>query len=212
MPLEKQSLQPTLFGIEDLTEGEIETDKQIVEKYTGLLMEQITGEEEAPEWSDRYLMLRALGWDFRKAAYIAWKATPKSKRKPKTQNDLATNILGLTSDRVITTWREKNPLIDEAVNVLMTADLYEHRAAVFDALKKSAANPDYKHHPDRKLFLEITGDYIPISQLKAMLTSGQLKSNKALEDYSEAELIALSKGDWSVLGHSDAEDETEGDA
>lgn len=211
MPLEKPNLQPALFEIDDLVDEGESADKanQVAEEAALALMQQITGEAAPPEWADRYLMLRSQGWSFRKAAYIAWKSTPKELRIPKTQMQFATEILGLTSDRVITTWREKNPMIDEAVNALMTADLYSHRANVFAALKKSASNPDYKHHPDRKLFLEMTGDYVPISQLKAMLMSGKLKTNRKLEDLDEGELIRLSAGDWSVLGDVEAEEGAE---
>ena len=208
MPLDKPNLQPALFDIPELEDEGVSVDTaRQQEKAAALaLMSQLTGEADPPKWADRYLMLRGQGWSFRKAAYIAWKSMPRDKRDPKTQDELAQQVLGLTSDRVITTWREKNPMIDEAVSMLLTADLYAHRSAVFEALKDSAANSDYKHHPDRKLFLEMTGDYVPISQLRAMLMSGKLKTNKTLEDMSESELIALSQGDLTVLGNSEDND------
>ena len=50
------------------------------------------------------------------------------------------------------------------------AKLLEHRANVFDALITSAEDPDYKSHNDRKLFLELTGDYVPSSKIDAILS------------------------------------------
>jgi hypothetical protein len=47
--------------------------------------------------------------------------------------------------------------------------MLKHRADVIEALINSAADPDYKSHQDRKLFLEITGDYISSSKLDAAL-------------------------------------------
>ncbi len=62
-----------------------------------------------------YQMLRDQCWPWRVAAYIAWASSPRVGRQPHTQMELAKQILGLTSDRVINTWRKKNPAIDEIV-------------------------------------------------------------------------------------------------
>jgi hypothetical protein len=114
-----------------------------------------------PGWYDQYIELRRLGWSWRVAAYIAWAALPKRSRWPRTQHELATEVLGLTSARQIGTWREKNPVIGEAIALLQAAPLYEHRADVLEALVDSASNPDYKHHGDRELYLRMIGDYVP---------------------------------------------------
>lgn len=122
-------------------------------------------------WMAEYRQLREGGWPWRVAAYIAWAASPKSDRSPKTQDELARNHLGLNSDRAISTWRRKNPAIDEMVAVLQSAPLFEHRAEIYDALIQVATRPEYKGHNDRKLALELLGDYVPAAKLEAILKS-----------------------------------------
>lgn len=138
--------------------------------------------------SDEYRALRSEGWAWRQAAYIAWAASPKP-RNPKTQEELARTVLGLASDRVINTWRIKNPMIVERIGMLQSATLFEHRAEIIAALVANATNPDYKGHNDRKLALEMLGDYVPTSKLSALVR----KSGGAgdLSGMSEDELLAL---------------------
>lgn len=142
------------------------------------------------EWIEEYQRLRNGGWPWRVAAYIAWASQPRNRRRPKTQDELARNHLGLTSDRAITTWRQKNPTIDEMVALLQASSLWDFRAEVFQALTVNAIKPDYKTHNDRKLFLELTGDYIPTAKLAAMLAKGNI-TREDLSDYSDAELAAM---------------------
>lgn len=144
-------------------------------------------------WYEHYKRLRDVGWPWRVAVYIAWAASPKKERRPKTQEELATQYLGLTSDRQIGTWRRKNPVIDETIGMLQAAPLLEHRRDIYEALIESAMNPDYKGHQDRKLALEMLGDYVPRSVLKV---SGKL-SGRGLGEKSDEELRAL-------LGEEDA--------
>lgn len=139
-------------------------------------------------WHPDYWRLRNQGWPWRVAAYIAWAASPKQERWPKTQDELATQMLGLTSDRIIATWRKRNPAIDEVIALLQVAPLFEHRSDIFDALIKSATNSDYKNHPDRKLALEMLGDYVP--RAKVDLNE---KPNNDLGSMSDAELENLGK-------------------
>lgn len=120
-------------------------------------------------WKAEYLKLVEGGWDWRVAAYIAWAASPKNSRSPKTQDELAINHLGLTSDRAINTWRRNNQAIDEMVAMMQAAPLWEHRAEIYDALIRVATSPEYKGHNDRKLALELLGDYVPAAKLEAVL-------------------------------------------
>lgn len=154
------------------------------------------------EWRKEYLDLRNGGWPWRQAAYIAWAASPKGNRNPKTQDDLAQTVLGLTSDRAISTWRKKNPMIDEMVAVMQSAPLFEYRAEIYRALVSNAIKPDYKTHNDRKLALEMMGDYVPASKLTAEL----LKSLKggSLDDLSDEELADLSSALANKLQKEDA--------
>jgi hypothetical protein len=147
-------------------------------------------EEKEQPWMAEYRELRDGNWPWRVAAYIAWASQPHNKRQPKTQDELARQHLGLTSDRAIVTWRKKNPAIDEMVALLQTSPLWDYRAEVFQALTSNAIKPDYKTHNDRKLFLELTGDYVPTAKLAAMIAKGNF-TKEDLNDYSDAELAAM---------------------
>lgn len=141
-------------------------------------------------WYEDYLRLRAGGWPWRQAAYIAWASSPKVSREPRTMDELARKHLGLTSDRAISTWRRKNPLIDEMVAQLQAAPLWEHRAEIYQALLEVAVKPEYKSHNDRKLALELLGDYVPASKLVAEMTK-RVKGD--LSELSDEELAALAR-------------------
>lgn len=118
-------------------------------------------------WWDDYHRLRAEGWDWRKAVYIAWTASPAINRWPATQEELATACLGLSSDRVIRKWRANEPGIEERVVRMQAEPLMAHRRDVIEALVSVASDPDPRSHPDRKLFLELTGDYTPRARMDA---------------------------------------------
>ena len=158
------------------------------------------------KWHEDYWRLRNQGWPWRVAAYIAWAASPKHERKPKTQDDLAKNILGLTSDRLIATWRKKNPAIDEVIGLLQAAPLFSHRADIYKALISSATDPNYKNHPDRKLALELIGDYVPRSKVDV----NDLSAPHDLSSLSDAELDMLAKK-HGIRGLSHAEDDESGE-
>ena len=158
------------------------------------------------KWMDEYRKLRQGGWHWRVAAYIAWASSPRSSRNPKNQDELAQKHLGLTSDRAIATWRKKNPAIDEMVATLQASPLWDYRAEVFQALTANAVKPDYKTHNDRKLFLELTGDYIPTAKLAAMLTKGTLTKSD-LADMSDEELAALARTVLENTGKKEVDEE-----
>ncbi len=120
-------------------------------------------------WKGEYDELVKGGWNWRVAAYIAWASSPKTTRAPKTQEELAQQHLGLTSDRAINSWRRKNPAIDEMVAILQAAPLWNHRAEIYEALITVATSAEYKGHNDRKLALELMGDYVPHSKIEAEL-------------------------------------------
>jgi hypothetical protein len=140
--------------------------------------------------SDEYRLLRQAGWDWRIATFIAWKASPKRDRVPSTQDELAIQVLGLTSDRVITQWRQKYPEIDDVVATLQAAPLWEHRRDVINALVKSASNSDHRSNPDRKLYLEMTGDYTP---KQTVTVKGGIGDDGDMSGFSEKDLIKKSK-------------------
>lgn len=150
---------------------------------------KMAGVENMPEWFDQYGALLDAGWPWRVACYIAWSASPKINRWPKTQDELATQVLGLTSDRVIATWRKKNPAIDDLVTTLQAAPLMVYRADAYHALGLAASDPDHRNNPDRKLFFQMTGDFIP----HAKVDLSRPDEVEDLSQMSDAELDLLAK-------------------
>ena len=118
-----------------------------------------------PNWWEDYLKLIQQGWPWRVACYIAWAASPKKTRQPENLEGLAA-LLGLRSPRAIHTWKQKYPTISHVVALMQVAPLWEHRRDVLEALVEMASLPDYKSFNDRKLFLEMVGDYTPKSKLE----------------------------------------------
>ncbi|MBX3005959.1 MAG: hypothetical protein KF821_09075 [Anaerolineales bacterium] len=170
-----------------------------------LATEKDSEQEVLPQWLDPFLNLLTKGWPWRQAAYIAWMASPINSRWPATQEELATKVLGLSSDRVISTWRKKNPSIDRMVGTVQTAELFRWRGDMFAALIQSALTPSYRNHNDRKLMAEMTGDFVPITQLKAMMLKGDFKTNRDTEDLSDEELLQLAGGDFAPLMRKDTD-------
>jgi hypothetical protein len=99
-------------------------------------------------------------WDWRKALYIAWSCVPKSKREPKTLEQFVA-LLGLSSSGTIRNWRAHDPGIAERVAALPKMLLLEHVANVYDALVTVATMNDPRAFNDRRLFLELAGQYAP---------------------------------------------------
>ena len=102
------------------------------------------------------------GLDWRKAAYVAWASSPYKTRWPATLQGLCDEVLGC-SDRVVRKWRALNPALDKLVAQEQIAPLMLHRGDVIGALIAVATTPDSSAHSDRKLFLEMIGDYKPKS-------------------------------------------------
>ncbi len=158
-----------------------------------------TASVEGAGWIERYRDLLNAGWPWRVACYIAWASSPRIGRWPGTQQELASEVLGLTSDRVIATWRKKNPAIDQLIAEWQALPLLEHRADVFAALAKSASDPDHRHNPDRKVYLEMTGDYTPRQQVDVRKTDDSLD----LSNLSDAELNDIARQASGALGRKD---------
>lgn len=118
--------------------------------------------EQCPWWLDLMRLMQEGRFDWRKAAYIAWAASPYKTRWPATLKGLCDEVLGC-SDSVVHKWRRMNPEIDKRVAQEQVAPLMLHRADVIDALITVASTADSYSHSDRKLFLEMTGDYKPKS-------------------------------------------------
>ena len=146
--------------------------------------------DDLPSWSDMYHRLLQAGWRWRVAAYAAWASTPKDGRWPRTQNELATQVLGLTSDRVIATWNKKFPTLQQVIGDLSADDLMDARADVFRTLKTMAKTPDYKNVKYTQIYLEMIGAYVPTSKLAAELKRRGITTDD-LADMSDDELRVL---------------------
>jgi hypothetical protein len=120
-----------------------------------------TGRDVMPRWLELFQKLHDGGWPWRVAVYIAWAAQPRKYRWPETQESLATKCLGLSSDRAISTWRKRNPAIDNTVGMLQGAIIYDALPDAYDAMITVATDPDYKGHADRRLMFEMAGVYTP---------------------------------------------------
>ena len=116
---------------------------------------------DADLWVDDYFALLAEGWPWRVAVYMLWASLPGDRRQPRTQAELATQYLGLTSDRVIRTWKQNNPAIEVRIRKLEKSALMKGRGRVLQALIDAASNPSPRAATDRKLYFEMTGDYVP---------------------------------------------------
>lgn len=143
-------------------------------------------EPEAPsysvEWADDFYYLLDHGWQWRIAVYIAWAASPRIGRYPETQEALANNILGLTSDRQIATWRKKNPTIDVIIALMQSIPMMTYRRDIFQALAISASDPSHKASADRRTALTISGDYVTHMKID------ERRSSSDPLDKSDAEL------------------------
>lgn len=193
MPIPRLTYQlPLALDLPETEEGDSigpEEAKERSERARKAL-DAMFGKSGAPRWLDDYLEMVRGGWPWRVAAYIAWASSPRAAREPKTQDELARFHLGLTSDRAISTWRKRNPAIDEVVRMMQAGPLFKHRSEIFTALVAVAVKPEYKSHADRKLALELMGDYTPLRKVLAELRK---KSDNGEENMTDAELDEIAR-------------------
>jgi hypothetical protein len=139
-------------------------------------------------WSDTYLALLEEGWEWRKAAYIAWASLPAKTRQPQDLGEFA-GVIGLRGTKPIRSWRLKNKAIDLAVQRLSLSSLLDSAPAVIDALIASASDANYKAAPDRKLYFEMTGMYVPRSKIGVGLEDSSTDDD--MSNLSREELARL---------------------
>jgi len=150
------------------------------------------GQKEQPAGFERFEQRGNGGGPGRQAAESAGASTPKDGRTPKTQEELAKQVLNLTSDRAISTWRKKNPAIDTMVTLLQSAELWDHRADAFQQLIEGAkkAGSDYKYAKHLEMYLRMTGDDVPTSQLVALIKRKGAGGKSEVDDNTLDELAA----------------------
>ena len=129
------------------------------------------GESAYAWWSD-YVEIRARFPHFsnwRIWGYVAWAGSPLSSRQPPTEAALADEVLGCTT-RAIRNWKSRDwvdeegqllPGIDEAVAWVQASPLLAHRRDIYEALIESARLIGRDGHGDRKVALQMMGDYDP---------------------------------------------------
>lgn len=150
-------------------------------------------------WSDTYQALLEEGWEWRKAAYIAWASLPAIGRQPATLGEFA-NLIGLRSTKAIRAWRMKNKAIDLAVQRLSLGSLIDSAPAVIEALVESASDPNYKASPDRKLYFEMTGMYVPRSRIGVGIDDAEADDPAAMSREELARLAGMGASTSSATG------------
>ena len=171
MPLDRPIYQLTLplDGVDEAIQDDLRLSvdevrmrsEAALSALAALRVRDDDGREKSPRWMELYRRLHEGGWPWRVAVYIAWAAQPRKYRWPETQELLATQCLGLTSDRAISTWRKRNPAVDNTVGMLQGALIYDALPDAYDAMIEVATEADYKGHSDRKLMFEMAGVYTP---------------------------------------------------
>ena len=128
---------------------------------------QLLDAPEKPAWWQDYLAIREAFPHFRNwriYVYIAWAGQPAAARQPRSVQELAEQVLGC-SDRAVRNWREASygdkADIAEAIAWVQASPLLRTRREIYDALAASAVIVGPKGHNDRKLALEMLGDYRP---------------------------------------------------
>lgn len=135
-----------------------------------------------------------LRWDWRKALYIAWCCVPTGQRWPKYEYELATEFLGLTNTRTIREWKLKDLEIEERIAAGPKRLLLGHVADVLEALVAVATQADAKAHQDRKLFLELTGQYKPAGKVELTGDGGGPIDVREVGELSDEELERIAAG------------------
>lgn len=135
-----------------------------------------------------------LRWDWRKALYIAWSCVPTGQRWPKYEYELATDFLGLTNTRTIREWKLKDPEIEERIAAGPKRLLLGHVADVLEALVLVATQADARAHQDRKLFLEMTGQYKPAGKVELTGEGGGPIDVREVGELSDEELERIATG------------------
>lgn len=142
------------------------------------------------DWYAEYEEL-AQRFSWRIAAYIAWYSSPRVGRRPATQMEFA-QLIGLKSDRIIRKWRNEQPEIEQEIKRVQASPLVDHRRDIYEALVRGALDQE-KGHQDRKLALELLGDYKakesapPANQRPTFTADDAAAARKELADWELAQ-------------------------
>ena len=206
--LELENFGAAFSGADEAEGGQALTPAVIREREMAArlaLKDKMDGDD-LPSWADVFHQLINAGWKWKLAAFAAWSSVPKEFRVPKTLDELATDVLGLSSPRVIFTWRKKYPSLDQVIADLQNAEMLEDRADVLHTLKHMAKQKDYKNFKYTQIYLEMIGAYVPTTKLAAELKRRGVTSDD-LADMSDEELRMLAGSAMESLTHRTAGEE-----
>ena len=114
---------------------------------------------EGVPWAEDFVdLLLRRGYTWRKSAYVAWASQPKHLRIPKTQGEFGA-LVGVSGHRI--TEYKSDKILGAEIIKFRKSVLLDSVPDVIDALVTSASDAGYKHHNDRKLLLEMAGEYQP---------------------------------------------------
>lgn len=150
-------------------------------------------EGEMPSWAEKYHELLNSNIPWKIAAFIAWSVVIKTHRWPVTQEELAREVLGLTSDRRITEWRRKYPYIDQMIADLQVQEYFVYIPGSIKASGEVASIADYKSTAERRLLWEATGLIEKNTRVTVEQPSGNVTKDllARLDKTSTAKIIEL---------------------
>jgi hypothetical protein len=177
-----------------------------------VLKDKLEGED-IPSWAEKYQEFLNSNIPWKIAAYIAWSIMVKSRRWPGTQDELATQVLGLNSDRRITEWRRKYPYIDQMIASCQTAEMLVYIPGSIEASGIVASRDDYKSTAERRLLWEAVGIIDKNSKLTVEQPTGNVAKDllRRLDKVSNAKIIELLGADALEMMEQ-AKDEMEEDS
>lgn len=125
---------------------------------------EIEKQATAGGWLDSYLGLKASGLFWKKAAFVAWYAAPKKKRKPENQEELA-GLLNFKSPDVFQKWRHQDWFKALGVEKLRESIFVDNLVDVDRATIEAALNESGRAGVQaRKLFYDLMERYRPQDQ------------------------------------------------
>lgn len=172
----------------DLERAEVEPEES---PAFGLALVEV-GERRRPEhlaelgvsgYQELYHRLIEQGWRWQKAAFMAWRASPRRHRQPATQAELA-EILGYASDAIFRRWLnkpEQGPLMKQVINQARRT-VFEINLADVDHVTIERAASFEGSTADRKLYYDI--------RERLADEAGGGETGDDFSDYSDEELQA----------------------
>lgn len=145
-------------------------------------------------YQELFQIFKRQGWRWQKAAYMAWRASPRDSRYPDTQAELA-NILGYTSDRNFRVWLNKpdqGPLMEQLI-ATAACDVLEANKADVDYVTIEQAKALNSTVSQRELFYKRRSDALEEKLRVVQQESEQDDLSNLSDDELEAELERLER-------------------